>query len=127
MPEKLYISGKLLRELAVRWDDVGRISSKKDNSSYYAFECMFCMGLRIVGEKVVLDGVGDSESRTKGHVGVNGLVDRSEFEGELVDPLRCYEKRKENYKELHNWGDDILKNRLMVNKCGLTNVNGTSG
>ncbi|KAJ1437326.1 hypothetical protein SESBI_03653 [Sesbania bispinosa] len=91
MPEKLYILGKLLRELAVRWDERGGgFRVRRTIVPITPLNVCFALGLRIVGEKVVLDEVGDSENRTKGLFG-----------GGKVTAASVYEKLTELHSDEH--------------------------
>ncbi|KAJ1434108.1 hypothetical protein SESBI_05672 [Sesbania bispinosa] len=83
MPEKLNMSVKLFRELALRWDERGggfRVRSIV--VPFTSLDVCFALGLRIVGEKVVFDEVGDSHTK--------GL-----FGGAKVTTASVYEKLRE--------------------------------
>ncbi|KAJ1408580.1 hypothetical protein SESBI_23359 [Sesbania bispinosa] len=101
MPEKLNISSKLLRELAVRWDERGGgFRVRRTIVPITPLDVCFALGLRIVGEKVAFDEVGDSDSRTKGLFG-----------GVKVTAASVYEKLRELDSDEHDLVASLSRTR----------------
>ncbi|KAJ1425225.1 Aminotransferase-like, plant mobile domain [Sesbania bispinosa] len=89
MPDKLNMSGNLLRELASRWDERGggfRVRSRV--VPFTPLDVCLSLGLRIVGDKVRFDEVGDSYTK--------GL-----FGGQKITAATVYEKLTELQSDEH--------------------------